>query len=238
MTGPIDVFSGMTSHIDGRQAAASDDPEVVGRQLEGMFVEMMLKEMRKAMPEGGLFGGSEMGMFTELLDRELAQRLSDGPGLGIARQLAGVGARLRPVKDPVRAARLPLRGMTKTSGFGWRRDPFTGHESHHGGLDLAAPRGTAIHPVRGGVVTRVGEAGGLGRIVTIDHGDGVEITYAHCDSLKARLGQRVEAGDVIATVGSSGRSTGPHLHLELRVDGKVRDPEAFFDWEDFIGPEP
>ncbi len=106
MTNSIDVFSGMTSAVNGRKAAASKDPEAVGEQLETMFVEMMLKEMRKAMPDGGLFGGSEMGMFTEMLDREFAQRLAEGPGLGLADSLS---QHLRAPASTVRAARMPLR---------------------------------------------------------------------------------------------------------------------------------
>ena len=96
----------------------------------------------------------------------------------------------------------------------------------HKGLDIAAPTGTPIHPIRPGTVVSSGKRGGFGNVVIVDHGAGVTSLYAHCNELKVQKGDKVRPGDVIATVGSTGRSTGPHLHLEVHKDGRAVDPMA------------
>jgi len=102
--------------------------------------------------------------------------------------------------------------------------PMTGRLTHHDGVDVAAPRGTAIPVGRAGVVVRAEKAGGYGNLVVVDHGDGVQTRYAHCDRLDVVPGQQLEAGQVVGTVGSTGRSTGPHLHFEVRIEDQAVDP--------------
>ncbi len=115
-----------------------------------------------------------------------------------------------------------------TSEFGYRRDPFTGERKGHSGMDLAVPTGTSIRAALPGTVTvSTYNRGGYGYYVMIDHGGGLATLYGHCSQLLARVGQTVETGDVIALSGSTGRSTGPHLHFEVRVNGERTNPRSY-----------
>lgn len=124
----------------------------------------------------------------------------------------------------------PISGVL-TSSYGYRADPFTGNTAIHNGVDIAAESGTPIKAVFNGRVEISEKSGGdYGRYIVVNHG-GFKTVYAHCESLFAKVGQQVEAGDVIATVGSTGRSTGPHLHFEIKI-GDVRiDPTPFINIE-------
>ena len=115
-----------------------------------------------------------------------------------------------------------------TSEFGNRIDPITGKRKGHTGMDLAVPTGTPIRAALPGTVTvSKYNAGGYGYYVCIDHGNGLSTLYGHCSQLLARVGQTVQAGDIIALSGSTGRSTGPHLHFEVRVNGERTNPRAY-----------
>ena len=115
-----------------------------------------------------------------------------------------------------------------TSEFGNRIDPFTGQRRGHTGMDLAAPTGTPIRAALPGTVTTAAhDQGGYGYYVMIDHGSGLSTLYGHNSQLLAQVGQTVEAGDIIALSGSTGRSTGPHLHFEVRVNGERTDPRYY-----------
>ena len=115
-----------------------------------------------------------------------------------------------------------------TSEFGNRIDPITGKRKGHTGMDLAVPIGTPIRAALPGTVTvSKYNAGGYGYYVCIDHGNGLSTLYGHCSQLLARVGQTVQAGDIIALSGSTGRSTGPHLHFEVRVNGERTNPRAY-----------
>ena len=117
----------------------------------------------------------------------------------------------------------PVSGII-TSRFGNRESIRT---SGHTGLDIAAPYGTPIKAAAGGTVTFSGYSGGYGYVVKLDNGNGVETYYGHCSSLYVSTGDTVEAGDTIAAVGSTGNSTGNHLHFEVRVDGEVVNPQNY-----------
>ena len=115
-----------------------------------------------------------------------------------------------------------------TSEFGNRRDPFTGERRGHTGMDLAVPTGTSVRAALPGTVTvSTYNQGGYGYYVMIDHGNGLSPLYGHNSQLLARVGQTVEAGDVIALSGSTGRSTGPHLHFEVRINGERTNPRSY-----------
>lgn len=115
-----------------------------------------------------------------------------------------------------------------TSEFGYRRDPFTGERKGHSGMDLAVPTGTSVRAALPGTVTvSTYNQGGYGYYVMIDHGNGLATLYGHNSQLLARVGQTVEAGDVIALSGSTGRSTGPHLHFEVRINGERTNPRSY-----------
>lgn len=111
-----------------------------------------------------------------------------------------------------------------TSEFGMRNDPFTGRPQFHEGLDIAAPQGTDILALKTGKVTFSGWDGGYGQVVVVEHSDGTETRYAHASKLLVKKGETVSPETPIARVGSTGRSTGPHLHFEYRVDGEPVNP--------------
>jgi murein DD-endopeptidase MepM/ murein hydrolase activator NlpD len=117
----------------------------------------------------------------------------------------------------------PVHGLLG-NGYGWRRDPFTGMRDFHQGLDLVAPLGTKVVAPADGIVTKVGQSGGFGNSVFISHGYGIITRYGHLSAYNVKIGQRVKRGDVIGMVGSTGRSTGPHLHYELLVHQRNVDP--------------
>ena len=120
--------------------------------------------------------------------------------------------------------RLPLDSAT-SSAFGWRSDPFRGRRKFHNGVDLRAAYGTEVPTAAPGKVTFAGERGGYGLLVVVEHPNGVETRYAHLSSTDVQPGDSVAAGQTIGRVGSSGRSTGPHLHFEVLLDGKRVNPE-------------
>jgi len=121
----------------------------------------------------------------------------------------------------------PVNGRI-SSAFGWRRNPLTGRGSEfHGGIDIPAPTGTPIRAAGGGTVTFQGWRSGYGNTVMIDHGNGIVTLYAHNTRNNVVVGQRVSRGDIIAFVGSTGRSTGPHVHYEVIIHGQVVDPVTF-----------
>ncbi|RTZ44756.1 M23 family metallopeptidase [Candidimonas sp. SYP-B2681] len=132
---------------------------------------------------------------------------------------AGVEARL-PTYTPVDYPYL-------SSSFGWRRNPVTGRHAMHEGLDFAAPKGTPIHAASGGVVTEAGYRPDYGKLVEINHGNGLLTRYAHASAINVKRGDLVEKGHLIARVGSTGRSTGAHLHFEVRMAGHPLDPTLF-----------
>jgi murein DD-endopeptidase MepM/ murein hydrolase activator NlpD len=111
-----------------------------------------------------------------------------------------------------------------SSNFGLRRDPVTGNRRFHRGVDIAAPKGSPIGAFAEGTVVFAGRQGGYGKTVVIEHADGRQTRYAHAERLMVRAGDVVRAGETIATVGSTGRSTGPHLHFEVSEEGQRIDP--------------
>lgn len=121
----------------------------------------------------------------------------------------------------------PVRDARFTSGYGVRSDPFRGRSAMHAGIDLAGPVGTPIYATADGVVGRSRYAGAYGNLVEIDHGQGIQTRYGHMSRLIAREGQRVKRGDLIGLMGSTGRSTGSHLHYEVRIDGRAVNPIPF-----------
>ncbi len=117
----------------------------------------------------------------------------------------------------------PVMGII-TDGFGRRTDPFTGRQAFHKGLDLAARRGTPVIATADGVVVYSGRDGGFGRVVKLSHGFGYTTVFGHLDKILVKPGDEVRRGDTIGLLGSSGRSTGPHLHYEVHVDGRAVNP--------------
>lgn len=122
----------------------------------------------------------------------------------------------------------PVETANFTSGYGTRSDPFRGSRAMHGGIDLAGPLGTPIYATADGIVNRSEwNNGGYGNLVEINHGQGIQTRYGHMSRLIARPGQRVRRGELIGLMGSTGRSTGSHLHYEVRIDGRAVNPVPF-----------
>ena len=121
----------------------------------------------------------------------------------------------------------PVAAAYNSSSFGWRIDPFNGQKAFHEGLDFTTSAGTPIYAAAGGIVSTAEQTPDYGKIVKIDHGSGLETRYAHASRLLVRAGERVEKGQKIAEVGSTGRSTGPHLHYEIRLAGNPLDPRKY-----------
>ena len=238
---PGDTYSGGLLDIEAYRGR--NDPEAVkavSREMEALFVNELLKVMRESVDsaeQGSLGGDTYMSMFDMEVSRLIAER-----GIGIQQALSrglaptgekatagkqkppdsaqAAGTEMKPLDSP-----LPdLRHLRVTSAYGPREDPFgTGIRFHHG-VDLAAPAGTPVHCVRQGTVVFSGEQRGYGNVVIVDHGDGFTTTYAHNRKNLVSAGDRVEQGSVLAQVGSTGRSTGPHLHFSVNYRGREADP--------------
>lgn len=124
--------------------------------------------------------------------------------------------------------RKPVIGEVEfTSGFGVRSDPFLGRPAMHTGLDFRAASGDPVRVTAYGKVVSAGWSGGYGRMVEVDHGNGLSTRYGHLSEISVRVGEVVKIGQVVGLVGSTGRSTGPHLHYETRIDGEAVDPQKF-----------
>lgn len=121
----------------------------------------------------------------------------------------------------------PLVGTRISSDFGKRIHPVAKSAKHHSGIDLAAPYGSQVRAVLDGTVIFADPYGGYGNLVVVQHANGMTTHYGHCRTLIAKPGQKIRAGQIIATVGSTGISTGPHLHFEIRVNGVAKDPQNF-----------
>ena len=121
---------------------------------------------------------------------------------------------------------MPVKGWL-TSGFGMRRDPFNGKRKLHEGLDIAARTGTAVYATADGIVSSIRTEPGYGKVVTVDHGYGYRTVYGHNSRYHVKVGQRVRRGDLIASVGNTGRSTGPHVHYEVRLNGVPVNPRKY-----------
>jgi murein DD-endopeptidase MepM/ murein hydrolase activator NlpD len=137
-------------------------------------------------------------------------------------------SKLRSVRDRLASTPSiwPANGFV-TSGYGWRLSPFTGRRHFHAGLDIAADTGTDIVAAARGRVSFAGKKGAFGQIVIVDHGFGIQTMYGHTSAIHVEKGQTVERGQRIAAVGSTGRSTGPHLHYAVQLKGRSVNPADY-----------
>ncbi|HEU4622371.1 MAG TPA: M23 family metallopeptidase [Burkholderiaceae bacterium] len=133
----------------------------------------------------------------------------------------------RSIDGKLLPSNTPVRQGFIGSGFGWRIDPFNGRRAMHEGLDFAAPAGSPIHAAAGGVVVAAQTHPDYGQMIDVDHGNGLVTRYAHASKLHVRAGDIVKRGDKIAEVGSTGRSTGAHLHFEVHVNGTPKNPLTY-----------
>ena len=134
-----------------------------------------------------------------------------------------------PSAQPVPAAQARF-----TSAFGTRSDPFKATRAMHSGIDLAGPVGTTIYATADGYVGRAGVVGGYGNLIELEHGKSIQTRYGHLSAILVRPGQRIKRGDIIGRMGSTGRSTGSHLHYEVRVDGAAVNPIPFMQTAQYV----
>jgi murein DD-endopeptidase MepM/ murein hydrolase activator NlpD len=212
--------------VESRQLAAlnavEDGMESRVRRMRGVFTDLGLDmpQLEAATPRAGMggpyvpvklpadAGAFERQLYRVNITRAQMERLN--------RTLA-----LVPYRKPV------VGQVEFTSGFGVRTDPFLGRPAMHTGLDFRAATGDPVRATANGKVASAGWAGGYGRMVEIDHGNGLATRYGHLSEINVKVGDQIKIGQVIGAVGSTGRSTGPHLHYETRIDGDPVDPQKF-----------
>jgi len=203
-------------------------------KLQGQLVEYEGRTRQLAIVAGveSLESGAEAGIgggtsVDETGDLSQMSEITDRAGQ-IAGTLDAVEAKLNERVRWISStpAITPVKGIF-TSGFGYRSDPLTHGRGSHQGVDIAAAPGQPVMASADGVVVRAGLVGGLGQAVYIAHGFGVTTRYGHMSRIEVRPGQRIKRGDVVGRVGNTGRSTGYHLHYEVRVDGDPVNPLAY-----------
>lgn len=211
-----------TMALNALETAALEEIE----RLEGVFADIRLPSSRFVAnaPETASTGTG--GPFVPV-------REASAPGDAFSRQLARIETVLGTVEtfqnavDVIPIRRPITENARISSGFGSRIDPFLGRRAMHSGIDFAVPTGTSVNAPATGTVTKAKWWGGYGKAVEIDHGNGVVSRYGHLSKILVKEGQTVSTGEVIAKAGSTGRSTGPHLHYETWVDGKAVNPMRF-----------
>ncbi|MEZ0232177.1 MAG: M23 family metallopeptidase [Methylophilaceae bacterium] len=187
------------------------------------------KETEQAVPPPGQGGPEKDGY--GLTEEELQQKISE-----LMLELDSKSERLNKLETALVHQSMqrnaipnmhPVDGAYNSSSYGWRVDPFSGKMAFHEGLDFTSDIGTPIYAAAGGIVISAEQTPDYGKIVKIDHGTGLETRYAHASQLLVKAGDRVEKGQLIAKVGSTGRSTGAHLHFEVRLNGAPLDPRKY-----------
>jgi murein DD-endopeptidase MepM/ murein hydrolase activator NlpD len=212
--------------VERRQMAAlssvEDSIESRVRRMRGVINDLGLDmgQLEAATPRSGVGGPfvpvklpADAGPFERQLQRINVNRAQ--------MQRLNATLALVPYRKPV------IGEVEFTSGFGVRSDPFLGRPAMHTGLDFRAATGDPVRVTANGKVVSSGWAGGYGRMVEIDHGNGLSTRYGHLSEINVKVGDVVKIGQVIGAVGSTGRSTGPHLHYETRIDGDPVDPQKF-----------
>jgi murein DD-endopeptidase MepM/ murein hydrolase activator NlpD len=189
--------------------------DVAGLPVERYMAKAKTRGAASAV--GGPFVPADLKAGTTSFERELVVAQNAVATLdGLRRALPSV-----PLRKPLRGE------LQMTSTFGYRTDPFLGRPALHSGVDLREEWGTQVHATAAGVVTVAGPSGGYGNMVEVDHGGGLSTRYGHLSAISVSPGQQVSPGAVLGRVGSTGRSTGPHLHYEVRIDGEAVDPSRF-----------
>jgi murein DD-endopeptidase MepM/ murein hydrolase activator NlpD len=212
--------------VESRQMAAlnayQDGMESRVRRMRGVINDLGLDmaQLEAAVPRmamGGPFVPVKLSSDASLFDRQLYRiNVTRAQIDRLNRTMA-----LVPYRKPV------IGEVEFTSGFGIRSDPFLGRPAMHTGLDFRASMGDPVRATANGKVVSAGWSGGYGRMVEIDHGNGLSTRYGHLSEIDVKIGDIIKIGQVIGEVGSTGRSTGPHLHYETRIDGEAVDPQKF-----------
>ena len=212
--------------VEGRQTATlnsvEEGYESRMRRMRSVITDLGLDmaQLEAATPKGGM-GGPFIPVkppsTAEAFERQLYRiNLTRAQVDKLTRTLS-----LVPYRKPV------VGNVEFSSGFGVRSDPFLGRPAMHSGLDFRASTGDPVRATANGKIINAGWSGGYGRMIEIDHGNGMSTRYGHLSAINVKVGERITIGQVIGEVGSTGRSTGPHLHYETRIDGDAVDPQKF-----------
>ena len=232
------------SPLDGLNAVRADQDRMIA-QAE-VFAKTRAERLRLALRLAGLDpaaldrsqGPALGGPLIEAKDpRALAAVLDVDEDFAARVQHAAADlAETRALTDDAQSLPLsaPTTGTTRASGFGVRLDPITGRPAFHPGLDFAGPLMTPIQATAPGVVSFTGVRNGYGETIEIDHGNGLKTRYGHLAAIAVTQGQQVSRGQRIGSMGSTGRSTGPHLHYEILVDGRPQNPQRFLEAGDDV----
>lgn len=212
--------------------------EIEGRQLALVerltrFADQRANRAATALRQLGLDPASVLANGREAMGGPL-QRYATAPGGGMDPRFERLGlslARMNALMQGLEGVPqvLPASLAAISSGFGYRHDPFTGGAAMHAGLDFKGPVGAPIHAAARGTVSFVGQRSGYGNVVEVSHGNGLVTRYAHMSRFATTVGQKVSAGAVIGAIGSTGRSTGPHLHFEVRHNDRALNPRLFLE---------
>lgn len=203
--------------------------DTLGERLAGM-AGVKIKDIKPAQAETSSRGGPLVRP-TNLTAQDLQKALDDLSHQVEARSdtLSALENRLfdERIRKSLLPTSLPVLEGERSSGFGWRTDPFTGQSALHEGVDFTAEPGTPIYAAAAGIVLSVERHPQYGNVVDIDHGEELTTRYAHATQIFVKPGELVKRGQPIAAVGSTGRSTGPHLHFEVRLKGVPQNPARF-----------
>lgn len=193
------------------------------QQLESFIIKQLLQSSGAFKGNSSIAGSS---MTADMFAETLADAISKSGEMGIASMITpGANKGIGGGESNMPAMQRATAQMDhQSSGFGARLDPITHLPSEHHGVDLAAPVGTPIPAAKDGTVIRTGDRGGYGEAIEIAHADGTSTLYAHTSSIRVTEGETVHAGEIIGEVGQTGRTTGPHLHLEVRKGREFVDP--------------
>jgi murein DD-endopeptidase MepM/ murein hydrolase activator NlpD len=218
----------MTKLNDRTRADLSEVQKIVSRT--GLNLDTIMPKEQPA-PQRGNIRAGQGGPFVPLF-RDLAPSGAGDATTNLESMSYQLGTQLRrldQIHGVLRAIPLsaPLDNFALMSGFGARHDPFTGQAAMHYGLDMSAPMRTPVMATAPGTVVVAGWKSRYGRMVEIDHGNGLRTRYGHLYKINVRRGQKVDFREVVGLLGSSGRSTGPHVHYEVLVNGEPTDPNKF-----------
>jgi murein DD-endopeptidase MepM/ murein hydrolase activator NlpD len=216
--------------------------EKVQQAVQGLFFQMLMKEMQKGQSSSLLGDGPAASLTKDMLSQVVAKHLGEQVDLGLTDRLTeqmGQAVQMnrgRPLSGSGRGLVAPVDGRI-SSRYGFRSDPLTGQRRFHEGLDIAAPAGSPIRSISPGLVVHAGVLGDYGLSVKVRQNDGTLVIYGHCENVEVKAGYRVEPGQVLGQVGATGRATGPHLHLEVRAGGRSRNPEQVLANRAASGPQ-
>lgn len=216
--------------VAGAVSKNSVQRQQIAQEFASLLYLEVLKAMRAALPRDGLFepDSTMRDIYTNMMDAQIAQVMAKRDTTGLSKMVERSLDKAVGKSENRNETAEPTNGII-SSRFGLRRDPIDGSIKFHDGIDIAAPTGYPVKVPLAGRVIFSGSVGGYGKMVEVDHGNGLVSRYAHNSVNLIAAGDEVQAGQAIALVGSTGHSTGAHLHFEVRKAGKPVDPGILLD---------